>query len=142
MLNVSRCCSCPKEIFLGCWRRKGVLSKCFKRSWLVSSHFWKGILLPQFSYQRCLKTSDSLLTLSRHLQGALERNIKRGLVRLDFSATFGRVGHRDLLHKLMSIGVGGQFFSKVCSLAIEDNACALKGKISASVDVVLGGAPE
>ena len=47
---------------------------------------------------------------------ALDRGMEGILVQLDFSTAFDRVSHCGLLHKLRSIGVGGQFLSLVFSL--------------------------
>ena len=63
----------------------------------------------QFLYSKGLGTCDALLTLSHHLQAALNRDIEGRYVQLDFSAAFDRVSHRGLLYKLRSIGIGGQF---------------------------------
>ena len=61
------------------------------------------------------------------------------LVQLHFSAAFGRVSHRDMLYKLKSIGVGGQFLFIVLEfLSVRRRHVHLKGKVSASVDVVSG----
>ena len=69
-------------------------------------------LLPpsQFSYRRSIGTCDALLTLSYHLQVALNGGMEGSLIQLNFSAPFDRVSHRGLLHKMRSLGVGGQFF--------------------------------
>ena len=59
------------------------------------------------------------------------------VVQLDFSAAFDRVNHCDLLHKMISIGVGGQFLSIVLEfLCDKRQRVRLDGKVSASVDVV------
>ena len=58
------------------------------------------------------------------LQIALDRGTEVRLVLLDFSATFGRVSHRGLLYKLMSIAVAGQFLSIVLEfLCHRSSAC-------------------
>ena len=58
-------------------------------------------------------TCVTLLTLSHHLQVALNTVMEGKLVPLDFSAAFDRASHCNLLHKLGDIGVGGQFLSIV-----------------------------
>ena len=64
--------------------------------------------------------------------------MERRLVLLDFSATFDRISHRDLLYKLRSIGVGGQFLSIVSEiLRGRRQRVRVDGMLSTSVDVVL-----
>ena len=65
----------------------------------------------QLSYQKDLGTYDGLLTLSHHIQVALDRGREERLVQLNFSAAFEKVSHRGLLYSLKSIGVRGQFLS-------------------------------
>ena len=62
-------------------------------------HFLEGSSLlsySQFSYRRGLRTCDALLTVSHHLQVAVNRGIEGRLVQLDFSTAFDRVSHRGL----------------------------------------------
>ena len=61
----------------------------------LSHYLGSNSLLPpsQFSYRRALGTCDALLTLSHHLQAALDRGMEGRLVQLDVSATFDRVNH-------------------------------------------------
>ena len=75
-------------------------------------------LLPpsQFLYKRSLGTCDALLTLSHHLQVALDRGMDIRLVQLDYSAAFGCVCHPGLLYKLRSLVVERQFLSIVSGL--------------------------
>ena len=54
----------------------------------------------------CSVFTDTLLTISHHLQKYLEEGLESYIVQLDFSA-FDRVSHISLLFKLKSIGVGG-----------------------------------
>ena len=49
--------------------------------------------------------------MSHYLQVAVDRGMEERLVQLHFSTASDRVSHRDLLYKLMSIDVGGQFLS-------------------------------
>ena len=64
-------------------------------------------LLPnsQFLYIRGLGTYDTLVTVSHHLQVALNRGMERRLVQLNFSAAFDRISHHGLLYKLRCLGV-------------------------------------
>ena len=79
------------------------LSKAFEK--IVAGnlcHFRESnSLLPpyQFSY-RTLGTFQALLTLSYHLQVAMNRSMEERLVQLNFSAAFHSVSHRGLLYKL------------------------------------------
>ena len=53
-----------------------------------------------------MDTCDALLTLSHHLQVALDKGMEERLVQLDFSAAFVSVSHCSLLYNLRSIGAG------------------------------------
>ena len=69
----------------------------------------------------------------------LDRVMEVRLVLLDFSATFDRVSHCGMLHKLRSVGVGGQFLSIVSEfLSDRRQRLCMNGKFSALVDVVSG----
>ena len=60
------------------------------------SHFLKSnrlFPLSQFSYTRSLRTCVALLTLSHHLQVALDRGIEGRLIQLGFSGAFDMVSH-------------------------------------------------
>ena len=62
--------------------------------------------------------------------------MKETLVQLNFSSAFDRVNHRGLLHKLRSIGVGGQVLSIVSEFLSDRRQCVrLDGKFNASVNV-------
>ena len=93
----------------------------------------------QFSYRKGVETWDALLTLSHHLQVALNMGMKGRYVQLDFSAAFDRVSYPCLLHKLRSIGVGGQFLSSAL-LFMRDRRLRVQFdcKVSMSVNVVSG----
>ena len=94
-----------------------VLSKVFEK--IIAgklSHYFESnslLLSSQFLYRRGLGTCDALLTVSHHLQAALDRGMEGRLVQLDFSAAFDRVSLRGLQYKLRSIDVGGQLLSIV-----------------------------
>ena len=92
-----------------------VLSKVFEKivAGKLSHYLESNSVLPpsQSSYRRGLGTCDVLLTMSHHLQTALDRDMEGRLVQLDFSASFDRGSHRCLLYKLRSIGVGEQCYS-------------------------------
>ena len=114
-----------------------------KRSWLEClSNFLESnslLALSQCSYRRGLGIYDALLTLSHHLQVALDRDIEGRLVHLDFSATFDGVSDCGLLYKQRSIGVEGQFLSIVSKFFNDRrHRVRLDGKVSASIDVVSG----
>ena len=80
-----------------------------------------------------------MLTLSHYLEAALDMGMEGRQVQLNFSATFDRASHCGLLHKLRSICVGGQFLPIVSEfLTDRKQRVLLEGKVSASVDVVLG----
>ena len=106
------------------------------------SHFLESnsLLHPSpFSYRISLGTCDALLTLSHHLQDALNRGMEERLIQLDFSAAFDRVTQCGLLYKLRSIDVGEQFLPLVSkSLSDRRQLVRLNGKASASVNVVSG----
>ena len=94
-----------------------ILSKVYER--LVSHKLLRFCeerqLIPatQFAYRKGLGCADALLSVSHHLQGALEVGGEARLVQLDFSAAFDRVSHAGLLFRLESLGVGGKILS-VC----------------------------
>ena len=120
-----------------------ILSKVFEKivTGILSNFLKSYSMFPpsKFSYRRGLGTGDALLTLSNYLLAALDRGIERRLFQLDFSAAFDRVSHCDLLHKLRSTGVGGQFLSLVSEfLSDRRQRVRLDGKGSTSVDVVSG----
>lgn len=54
---------------------------------------------------------DALLSVSHHLQKVLDMGFEGRLVQLDFNAAFDRGNHAWLLHKLKSIGLGGNILS-------------------------------
>jgi hypothetical protein len=94
-----------------------IISKVFERLIAIrfSSYLEKEHLLPpcQFVYRKGLGTCDALLTVSHHLQAALDRGQEARLVQLDFSAAFDMVSHVGLLYKLRSIGLSGSMLSMV-----------------------------
>ena len=120
-----------------------VLSKVFEKivAGKLSHYLENNSLFPpsQFSYRRGQGTCDALLTLSHHLQVALDRGMEGRLVQLSVSAAFDRVSHRGQLCKLRSMGVGGQFLSAV-SVFLSDRRqrLLLDEKVGESVDVVTG----
>ena len=65
----------------------------------------------QFAYWKGLGSTDALLTISHHLQKALDAGMESYIVQLDFNAAFDRVSHSGVLFKLKSIGVGGSMLS-------------------------------
>ena len=101
------------------------------------SHFWESNSLffsSQFSYRRGVAKCDALLTLSYHLQVALDKGMNGRLVQLDFSCIWC-----GLLYKLRSISVGGQFLFIVSEfLSDGKQRVRLDGKVKDSVDVVSG----
>ena len=110
-------------------------AKAFEKivAWKLSQFVESNRLLPssQFAYRRGLKTCDVLLTLSHHLQAALDRGMERRLVQLDLSIAFDRVSHYGLLYKLRSVGVGGQFLSSISEfLSDRRQGVHLDGKVS------------
>ena len=69
----------------------------------------------------------------------MDRGLKRRLFQLDFSAAFDRVSHRGMLYKLRFIGIVEKFLSIVAEfLSDRRQYVRLNGKVSESVDVVLG----
>ena len=54
-----------------------------------------------------LGCSDSLLTISHHLQKALDVGQVSFIVQLNFNATSDRVSHSSLIYMLKSLGVVG-----------------------------------
>ena len=81
------------------------------------------MLLSQFLYIRSLGTCDALLTLSCHLQVALDRTWRGRLFQLYFSAAFDGVSDCCMLHKLRFIGVGRQFWSIVLKFLSDSRQC-------------------
>ena len=65
----------------------------------LSHYLEANSLLPpsQLSYRRGLRTCDALLTLSYHLQAALDRGMEGRVAQLGVSAAFVRISHRRLL---------------------------------------------
>ena len=61
--------------------------------------------LLQFSDRKGLGCTDALLTISHHLQKALDVRMESYIFQLDFSAAFDRVSHSGLLFQFKSIGV-------------------------------------
>ena len=62
--------------------------------------------------------------------------MERRFVQLDLSVAFDRISHCCLLHKLDTMGVGGQVLSIVSEfLSDREQSVRLDGKVSASVDV-------
>ena len=58
-------------------------------------------------YRKCLGFTDTLLTISDHLQKSLDARMESYVVELDFSAAFNKVSHSGLLFKLISVGGSG-----------------------------------
>ena len=54
---------------------------------------------------------DALLCVSHTLRSALESGQEARFVQIDFSATFDRVNHLDILYKLSSVFIWGSVFS-------------------------------
>ena len=107
------------------------LSRYFEASGVFPQH--------QFAYRKGLGTCDALLTVSHHLQMALEKNWEARLVQLDFSAAFDRVSHPGLVYKLQAAGVGGHLLSVQRNfLAERTMRVVLVGCASPCVDVVSG----
>ena len=90
------------------------------------SHYWKvtaSISLPflrisQFAsisqnFSVFSETCDTLLTLSHHLQVALDKSLEGRHVYFDFPAAFDRDNHRDVLYKLRYIVVEEKFLPLV-----------------------------
>ena len=120
-----------------------VLSKVFERVIAVKFGWYleSGSILPnnQFAYRRNLGTCDALLTVSHHLQSALDNGMEARLVQLDFSAAFDRVSHAGLLHKLQAIGVGGLLLSVFCQfLHGRKQRVRVDGSCSSYIDLVSG----
>ena len=120
-----------------------VLSKIFER--VIALKFGRFLedhsLLPscQFAYRKGLGTCDALLTVSHHLQRALDSGMEARLIQLDFSAAFDRVSHAGLLHKLRASGVGGPLLSVLSQfLCGRKQRVRVDGSCSAYVDVVSG----
>ena len=61
-----------------------------------------GFILPaaQFAYMKGVGCTDSLLTISRHLQKSLDAGMESYIVQLGCSAAFDRVSHSGLLFKI------------------------------------------
>ena len=59
----------------------------------------------RFADHKGIGTSDALLCMSHTLQSALECGLEARIVQIDFSPTFGRVNHHEILHKLCSLGI-------------------------------------
>ena len=145
----SRCCPRVKRISLleiGDYRHISItplLSKVFEKIVAGKLRYFleSNSLLPPslLSYHRGLETCDVLLTLYHHLKVALDRDMERKLDHLDFSSALDRVSHCGLLHKLRSIGVGGQLLYTVSEFLSDIRQHNhLDGKIGASVDVAFG----
>ena len=132
--------------YVGYYRHTSItplISKRFKK--IVAgnlTHFMKSnSLFPfsQFSCRRGLATCNVLLTLSHHLQVALDRGMEGRLLQLDFSAAFDGVSHCGLLYKLRSTGVGRQYLSIVSEFLNDRRQCVrFDVKVTAPVDVVSG----
>ena len=78
--------------------------------------------------------------MSRQLQVALDRGMEGRFVQMDFSDAFDRVNHRCLLNKLGFVGVGAQFLSIVSQFNDKRQRMSFDGKVSVSVNIILGGA--
>ena len=50
----------------------------------------------QFAYGKSLGCTDSLLTISHHLQKSLDAGMESNIIQVDFSAAFDRVSHSNL----------------------------------------------
>ena len=89
-----------------------ILSKVYEKlvSHKLSSFSEKYVFfLPtaKFAYRKGLGCTDSLLTISHHLQKSVDTGKESYIVQFDFRDAFDRVSHIGLLFKLKSIGVGG-----------------------------------
>ena len=119
-----------------------VLSKTFGK--IVAeklSHFRR---LPAFLFSVFvlggLGTCNVLLTLSGHLQAALDRRVEKRLIKLDCSAIFDRVNQYGLLYKMRSIVVWRQYLSMESEFVSDRRQRVwLDSKVSALVDVNSGG---
>lgn len=79
----------------------------------LSGYLEANHLLPdcQFAFRKGLGTTDALLTITHHIQVALDRGQEVRLAQIDFSAAFDMVIHSGLLKKLKRIGMRGPIFS-------------------------------
>ena len=104
-----------------------LLSKVFEKivAGKLSPFLKSNSLLPlsQFLHRRGLANCDALLSMSNHLQVALDRGMEGKLVPLDFSAAFDRVSQCGLLYKLRCICVGRQFLSMVSEFLSDRRQC-------------------
>ena len=100
-----------------------ILSKVNEKlvSHKLSSFREKYVFLPaaQFAYIKGLGCTDTLLTISHHLQKSLDAGIESYIIQLNFSAAFDRVSRSGLLFKFKSIVVGGSVLS-ICTELISD----------------------
>ena len=113
MLSLSQ-----RILFLGCWRLQAISitpvpSMVYKM--IVAGKWSNFSMLPpsQFWYWKILGVCDALIISSHMIQVSLDRGVEKRLVQLNFAAAFDRFGHRCLLHKLRSVGIGGQFLAIV-----------------------------
>ena len=97
-----------------------ILSKTFEG--LLSKRISKFVegndLLPnlQFGFRKGGGTCDALLTISSHLQEALDYGHEARLVGLDFSGAFAGVNHSALIYKWKLLGIGGPIFNILTDL--------------------------
>ena len=88
-----------------------VLSKMFERLVYVRLRRFmasSGVLpTTQFAFRKGLGTCDKLLCVSHTLQSVLESGQMARISPIDFSATFDRFNHINIIYMLCSVGIGG-----------------------------------
>ena len=93
----------------------------------------RGLPTTQFVHRKGLDTCDALLSMSHTLQSALESGHEARIVQIDFSASFDRVNHQDILLALLC---GYRRFYTVTVSVNRSQHVMVDGCLSKLVDVV------
>ena len=101
-----------------------------------------GLPTTQFAYWKGLGTCDALLCVSHTLQSALESGQEARIVRIDFSAAFGRVNHQGILYKLCSVGIGGSVLSILTQFLSDRSQHVMVDSLRSKLVNVVSGVPQ
>ena len=99
----------------------------------------KQISATRFGFMRHLSSPQQLLIFVREIINSFENKRNYDVIYLDFKKAFDSVPHRELLHKLRSVGVWGSLWKWIENyLASRLQCVAINGSVSELLPVMSG----